>query len=97
MPTRALDRGLHIGRRVDDAFIELELEGDVGRTLRARAGGKRQSRNLRELFLERRGDRVRHRFRIRSGIAGGDRDDGIIDGRQIVYRELLESHDAKDN
>src|SRR5439155_20331455 len=53
-------------------------------------------RNLRELFLERRRDRVRHRHRISAGIRSRYGNDRVIDRWQIIYRELIVTEDAED-
>ena len=59
-PGCALDRRLHICGRINDTFAEIELKGERGISLRARARDDVEPRNLEELLFQRRGDVVRH-------------------------------------
>src|SRR5205807_3273046 len=92
----ALNRRLHITRSAIDAFAQVELDGDVRAPLRARARDQADAGNLRECFLQRRRDRVRHRHRISAWIGRSNGDDRVIDRRQIIYRELIVTEDAED-
>ena len=67
-PGCALDRRLHVCGRVNDTFAEIELKGERGISLRARARDDIEAWYLQELFLQRRGDVVRHCRRVRARI-----------------------------
>ena len=96
MSLRPLDGGLHIARGPVDALAEIELNGDVGVPLRTVARDKADAGNLRELFLQRRRDRVRHRHWIRARKRRADGDDRVIDCGQIVNRQLIVSEKTED-
>ncbi len=82
---------------VHDTFAENKLECERRISLRALARDNVEPWNLQELFLQRRGDVVRHGGRIRAGVRTRDLDNRIIDRRQIVDRELAVSGDAGDD
>src|SRR5437667_12590848 len=92
----ALDLSLHVCGSVNDTFAENELERERRVPLRACARDDVEPWNLQELFLERRGDVVRHGRRIRARIGAGDLDNRVIDRGQIVDRELAVGGDTSD-
>ena len=81
------DGGLHVHRGAVEAAVEVELERDLGRAQRVDGGHRIQAGDGRELILERRGHRRRHRLRARAGKAGGDQQRGEVDVRQIADRQ----------
>src|SRR5439155_1175212 len=57
----ALDRRLYVCRRVHDTFAKNKLKRELSVSLRAVTGDDVKSRNLQKLFLQWRGDVIRHR------------------------------------
>src|SRR5262249_18394912 len=57
----------------------------------------RDAGDRRELFLERRGDRSRHRRRVRARQRGRDLNRRIVDRRQIAHGQRSIAHDAEDD
>src|SRR6266446_1262348 len=92
----SLDRGLHVARCRIDAFAEIKLDGYAGVALRTCACNQTDPRNLRELFLKRRRDRVRHCHRISARIRCGHGNDRVIDRGQVIHCELIVTEDAED-
>ena len=92
-----MNRSLHIGRGVGDAFAQIELQRELRVRLRALARDDVEPGNLEKLFFERRRDVVRHRRRIRAGIGASDVDDRIIDRGQIVDGKFSVCRNARDD
>ena len=74
LPGGGVDRGLDVVGRGVDVAIEIELHGDRGRAERARRRHLRYAGDLRDLPLERLGDRRGHRLGRGAGQRGADRD-----------------------
>ena len=72
------DGGLHVLPGRVDVAVEVELDDDCGRAERAQRGELADARDLRELPLERGGDRRGHGLGARALEVGGD-----LDGRKI--------------
>ena len=85
----ALDRRLYVCRRVHDTFAKNKLKRELSVSLRAVTGDDVKSRNLQKLFLQWRGDVIRHRSGIRTGVRTSDLDYRVINRRQIVNSELV--------
>ena len=84
------DRRLHVLPRRVDVAVEIELDDDRGRAERAQRGQLADARDLRELPLERRGDRRGHGLRARALKVGGD-----LDGRKIHLRQRGDRQERK--
>jgi hypothetical protein len=82
-----VDRRLDVLRRRVDVAAELELHGDRSAAEGARRGHLRHAGNLRELPLEGRRDRGRHRLRAGAGELRGDLDGREIDLGQRRHRQ----------
>ena len=76
------DRGLHVLRGRVDVAVEIELNDDRRGAERAQRRHLRDAGNLRELPLERRGDRGGDGFGAGALPGGGD-----LDGREIDLRQ----------
>ncbi len=92
---RLRDRRLHVLRAGVDIAREIELQRDVGPALDVRRGHRVEAGDRRELFLERRRDRRRHRLGTRAGQACVHDDRREIDVGQIVYRQVSIRHHAE--
>ncbi len=84
---RDRDRRLHVLPRRVDVAIEIELNDDRGGAERAQGRELGDSRNLRELPLERRGDRGGHGLRACALERGGDLNGGKVHLRQGSDRQ----------
>ena len=93
----AIDRRLHVGGGRVDVLLQGELEREGRVTLVARARDDFQAVDLHELPFQRRGDIVGHRLRARAGIRHPDLDYRVIDGRQIVHRQLQITKHAEED
>ena len=69
LPQRLGDRGLHVLRGGVDVAVERELQRDRRRAEARRRRHVVDAGDRRELLLERRGHRGRHRLRARAGEA----------------------------
>ena len=94
LPAGGVDRRLDIGRGRVDVAVEVELDGDGGRAERARRRHLRDAGDLRELRLERLGDRGGHGVGTGAGELGGNLNGGEIDLRQRRDRQSRISDDA---
>ena len=92
LAARRIDRALYVVRCAIDAAIEVELNGDGGRSQRTRRGHLSDAGNLRELSFQRLGYRGRHRFRASAGQAGGN-----LDGRKIDLRQRRDRQERVGN
>ena len=92
-----MDGSLHIGRSISDALAQNELQRQRRVALCAVARDDVEAGNLQKLFLQRRGDVVGYRCRVRAGIGAGNLNNGIIDCRQIIHSELSIGREAGDD
>ena len=67
LPRGARDHRLHVLRGGVDVAVQIELQRDVRAALRVARADRRDAGNRRELLLERRRDRRRHRLRAGAG------------------------------
>ena len=96
-PRGTLDRSLHVGCGVGDAFAEHELQRQRRVALRAIAGDDVQTGDLQELLLQRRRDVVGHRRGVCAGIRAGNLNNRIIHCGQIVDGKFSVSRETGDN
>ena len=82
LPQRAIDGRLHVGARLVDIAMQIELQDNRGRALRAGRTDRGYRRNLGELLDQRRGHRVRHGVGRGARQVGGHRNDRKLDVRQ---------------
>src|SRR5205823_6719862 len=86
--TRGLRDGrLHVDRRAVEAAVQIELERDLRRAERVHRRHRLESRDHRELVLERRRDRCAHRLGTRARQLRGDEQRREVDVRQVAHRQ----------
>ncbi len=90
------DGRLDVERRRIDVAVEVELQGDLRVPERAGRGHRVQAGDRRELLLERRRHRRRHRLRAGAGQTGGHLNRGEIDVRQIADGQGTIAEDAEE-
>src|SRR5581483_575365 len=81
------DRRLHVLRGGVDVAVELELEGHLSAAERARRVHRREPGDRRELPLERRRDRGRHRLGVRARKRSAHEERREVDIREVAHRE----------
>ena len=91
------DRRLHVERGAIDVAVEVELQNDRGVAERRRRGHRRDAGDGRELALEDRGDRCRHRLGAGARQLRGDLDGREVDARDGGDWKLLVAEDAGDD
>ena len=96
LPQRLRDRRLHVLRGRVDVPVERELDDDLRLPEARRRRHVVDAGDRRELLLERRRDRRRHRLRARAGQRRAHRDRREVDVRQIAHRQLPVRDDAED-
>ena len=97
MVTGSRDRGLNILRRAVDIAVEIELDGDLRRALRARRTHRADAGDGGELVFQRRRHAGRHRFRIGARQGCRHHDGGKIDGGKLADRQRGISEQAEDH
>ena len=90
IPAGRIDGRLDVARGRVDVPIQIELQGDVRGSQRARRGHLRHGRDPSKLPLERRGDRRRHRFRAGAWQRRRHRNRREVHLRQRRYRQQTE-------
>ena len=87
LPERLGNRGLHVLRRAIDVPGQRELQRDVRPTERAARRHRVEAGDRRELLLERRRDRGRHRLRTRARQSCRDGNRGEVDVGEVAHRQ----------
>ena len=97
LPAGRVDRRLNIARRRVDVAVEVELDGDLGRTLHADRRHLRDAGDLRELPLQRLRHGGGHGFGAGAGEFGVHVDGRKIDARQRRDRQQRISGEPDQN